>query len=299
MTGTATIRDVTEATVERARDFLEAHVETSLFLLSNLTTMGHRLGDELNSGNFRFMEKDDEVQAVFVLTRRGILLAETGGRTDLAAAILRSVEADPAQLGGVVGEWRAAESLWRILCADPRFHPTSVSKENLYRLDLASAPPEGVRDEGARVLTDCDFERWEPLSTAYAVEVELPVQGTAAQRRSDFERQASESHWWGVFDGPRLVAIAGLNAVYKSLGQVGGVYTIPDARRLGLSRRVMETLLSDSVTRHRLEKLVLFTGEENVGASRLYESLGFERIGHFALFFGARSGDSQEGFEQT
>ena len=32
--------------------------------------------------------------------------------------------------------------------------------------------------------------------------------------------------------------------------------------------------------------LVLFTGEDNTGAQALYEGLGFERIGHFGIFFG-------------
>jgi ribosomal protein S18 acetylase RimI-like enzyme len=48
----------------------------------------------------------------------------------------------------------------------------------------------------------------------------------------------------------------------------------------------MITLMRDARSVHRLDRLFLFTGEENVAARRMYESLGFERFGYFGLFFG-------------
>ena len=59
-----------------------------------------------------------------------------------------------------------------------------------------------------------------------------------------------------------------------------------ERRRTGLSRAVMGALISDLRRVHRLEKLFLFTCEDNRPARRLYESLGFEQFGHFGLFFG-------------
>ena len=73
--------------VAQARAFLEQNLETSLFLLSNLESYGHRVGDSLNSGNFKLLATGGRIDAVFCLSRRGNLLAQTGGRTDLAAAI--------------------------------------------------------------------------------------------------------------------------------------------------------------------------------------------------------------------
>jgi ribosomal protein S18 acetylase RimI-like enzyme len=50
----------------------------------------------------------------------------------------------------------------------------------------------------------------------------------------------------------------------------------------------MRWLVCDACNHHRFSKLVLFTGEDNLGARRLYESLGFEVAGAFGLLLGAR-----------
>jgi predicted GNAT family acetyltransferase len=88
---------------------------------------------------------------------------------------------------------------------------------------------------------------------------------------------------WGYFEEGRLLAMAGLNAVYNRLGQVAGVYTVPDRRRSGLSRATMNALLADSAHVHSLKRLILCTGEHNKPAQHLYATLGFSTIGHFAL----------------
>jgi predicted GNAT family acetyltransferase len=48
--------------------------------------------------------------------------------------------------------------------------------------------------------------------------------------------------------------------------------------------------MRDSVARHRLDRLVLFTGEDNAPARRVYENVGFQPVGHFALMFDTRPG---------
>jgi len=70
------IRNVETDDLERVRGFLEAHVDTSLFLLSNLAIFGPRLTDHGNSGNYRLVEEAGRVVAVFCLTRRGNLLVQ-------------------------------------------------------------------------------------------------------------------------------------------------------------------------------------------------------------------------------
>jgi len=281
------IREVDESNLQAARSFLEAHVETSLFLLSNLALLGPRLGDHLNSGNYRCIKGNGEIVAVFCLTRRGNLLAQTGGRADLAAEILDACSGEAMRVEGVISEWRPAEALWRILCAEPHFEPAHTSKEVLYRLVLPLDDSPNPSEDGVRFLESSDFAEWEQLDTASLIQDGMPVQGSAEQRRANFVSQAAARQWWGAFEASRLVSIACLNATYGRVGQVGGVYTAPDERRKGRSRSVMTTLLRDAGNRHHLEKLILFTGESNVPARSMYESLGFERIGEFALLFGS------------
>jgi RimJ/RimL family protein N-acetyltransferase len=310
------IRYVTDADLERVRVFLEAHVETSLFLLSNLAVLGPRLGEHFNSGNYKMVEESGEVLAVFCLTRRGNLLVQAGGRTGLAEPILAACEGQPIGVRGVIGEWPTAEALWHLLRADPRFEPTLSAKDVLYRLRLSAAlgdalqapspmiksrltallmtgperrdfrsPAPGI---AVRVLEPADFEQWEPLNTAYLTELHLPVPTPDEQRKAEFVSRSRAHLWWGAFDGLRLLTTVGLNATYGSLGQVGGVYTPPEERRKGLASRAMRLLIEECRDYHRFEKLILFTGEDNRGARRLYESLGFESGGAFGLLLGSR-----------
>ncbi|HTG90008.1 MAG TPA: GNAT family N-acetyltransferase, partial [Vicinamibacterales bacterium] len=111
----------------------------------------------------------------------------------------------------------------------------------------------------------------------------LPRHGTPAERKSLFEDATRAGRWWGYFEDARLSATAGLNALYKHIGQVGGVYTVPERRGLGLSTATMTTLMADSVRVHGLRRLVLFTGDHNRAARRVYDRLGFATIGDFAL----------------
>ncbi|MEW6229690.1 MAG: GNAT family N-acetyltransferase, partial [Bacillota bacterium] len=286
------IRDLDAAGLPAARAFLEAHAESSLFLLSNLAQFGPSLGDHLSSGNFKVIEEGGTIVGAFCLTKRGNLLAQTGNRTYLAPDILKSCLREPHPIQAVVAEWTIADALWRLLTANPSFRSVHAKKEVLYRLDLETAalPPADPR---VRRLTPSDFDAWHPLIESFMSEAGLPLQGTPDQRRAAFLTQASAGHWWGAFDGPALVSTASLNAVYSFIGQVGGVFTPPSLRRRGLSRLTMSTLLRDASTFHRLRLLTLFTGDDNVAARTMYESLGFRDIGRFGLLFGSWSFDKR------
>ena len=78
-----------------------------------------------------------------------------------------------------------------------------------------------------------------------------------------------------------------LNSRYKHIGQVGGVYTVPAFRQKGYSMKCMIQYIHDCKKHHKLERLILFTSENNFKAQSLYKKLEFEIIGKFALFFGS------------
>ena len=80
--------------------------------------------------------------------------------------------------------------------------------------------------------------------------------------------------------------MAEFNAKAMDLGQVGGVYTTPAHRKKGFAQSVMRQLITDAGKVHQIRKLIIFTGENNQPARRLYESLGVHPIGYYALMFG-------------
>ena len=283
----ARVLDVDSTNLGAALAFLEQHVETSLFLLSNLSSYGPRAIEHLNSGNFKCVEADGEIQAVFCLARRGNLLAETGGRTDLSQLILEACDSEPMPITGVIGEWRAAEALWQLVLSQGGIIEKLCSREGLYSRELAPGDAP-ASDPRVRQLIPADYERWSLLQRAFLAEQGIPTQSTSAQGRALFEESARALRWWGASVDGELRATVALNALYEKTGQVGGVYTEPDYRKRGLARVLMKTLFAESRAIHGLERLTLFTGEQNQPAIALYLSLGFVPIGEFALLFGSR-----------
>lgn len=288
MTGSpARVLLVNDQNLQAAKAFLERFPETSLFLLSNIRAFGTRLGDSLYSGNLKGIEQDGQLNAVFCLTRGGTLLAQTAGHTQFAGEIIRASEREAIPIRGVLGEWRITKAIWDSLLTAGALTPTFVSKEVLYRLELQHErlATQALR-AGVRMLAPNDHEQWAEVSAEFQEETHLPIQGTPEERQAAFTRSAGLGHWWGAFHQERLVSIAAIIAQHDTFAQVGAVFTSPAMRGQGLSRAVMSTLISDSISVHQLGRLFLFTGEENAAARQMYESLGFESFGHFGLFFG-------------
>jgi hypothetical protein len=48
----------------------------------------------------------------------------------------------------------------------------------------------------------------------------------------------------------------------------------------------MKQLLLDAKELHKIRKMIIFTGDKNFPAQKLYNSLGVSQIGYFALLFG-------------
>ncbi len=283
------IDPVSDENLAEVRAFLEQNRETALFLLSNLETHGLSLTEDLNSGNFKCVKSSEGLQGVFCLTRRGNLLVQIKGES--TDEILEACQEEEILIGGVLGEWETAHGLWEaLLSRDPSLQTTHQSKELLLSLSLSSQPRGPLLPDGILVksLEPGDFEEWDPLYQAYIAEEGLTLDGTPDQRQKHFEAQAVKGYVWGLFRDNLLLSIAHYNARYGATAQVGGVFTQPLYRRLGSSRAVIKTLLVDSVKRHSIDLLILFTKEAARGPLRLYKSFGWEPIGSFGFLFGKR-----------
>ena len=80
-----------------------------------------------------------------------------------------------------------------------------------------------------------------------------------------------------------LVSQASLNSKGDTIGQVGGVFTRKEARKRGLAKKTIIHLLKDCQLIHQHHKSILFTGETDIPAQKLYESIGYTKIGYFGL----------------
>lgn len=273
--------------------FLTDHAETCMFLASNLANHGPTLGEHPSSGDFKCVRKGAELVGVFCLARRGNLLVELAGRSEGVPAVLENCRRGPVRVRGVLGEWAIASAIWDELVGSRAVVETYASRELLLNLELSEVH---YRPEtNARQLKAEDYEQWAQLNGDYFREEGLPINLSDDQRRRQFVDAASAGHWWGLWEGPRLLSIAALNARHGALGQVGGVFTPKYLRRRGHSRAVMRALLEACRSSLGVSKLILFTGAGNVAALGLYRALGFREIGEFALLFGEPQGVAPEG----
>ncbi len=85
----------------------------------------------------------------------------------------------------------------------------------------------------------------------------------------------------GVFDGGRLVAMAGERLHAGALREVSGVCTLPEFQGRGLARRLVAGLVRRQL--RRKETPFLHVMADNVGAIRMYERMGFRRHAQVTL----------------
>jgi ribosomal protein S18 acetylase RimI-like enzyme len=279
---------VEDADIPGARAFLEAHVDTSVYLLSNMVDLGIRVTSNPMSGNFLLIEEHGRVAGVFCLTVRGDLLAQTGGRTEFAGPILDRCRLEGRPILGVLAEWRLAEALWAALMAEPGFVPVYECESIVYGITRVPAPRRISEGLVIRVMTPDDYRAWEPVDRAFSEEEGLAVMPDEERRRNGYLSRVTIGGWWGAFAGDLLVSTACLNAGYQDIGQVGGVYTRPAYRRLGIGQQVMHELMRYHEFYRGLQEVVLFTADRNRPARAFYESMGFSQRGRFGLLFASR-----------
>lgn len=277
---------LTDSNQEEALSFLSRHENTSVFLLGNFNEHGPSLGLHVNSGNFKLIRNEGEIVCVLCLTRRGNLLVQSELVHPTFELIIDSCSKESNRIRGVIGDWKFAKDFWQYLKDRGIIKKeTFYSKEINYTLSLDSWQNFATKE--ARYLEAKDFQHWRDLRLDYLVEKKLPEDLSEDEMHEEFLGKCNKAMIWGLFIESQLISIAELNAKTSSIAIVGGVYTEPKWRMKGFARTLMRQLIFDCKNKHGLSKLIIFTGEdENKPAQRLYESLGCQRAGYMALFFG-------------
>lgn len=265
--------------------YLAKHEDTAQFLIGNLKAHGPKQTAHHNSGNFKLIRHNSDVRAVFCLARRGSLIVQSD--ENFAEIIIQACQAEDVQLTGFIGEWASVEPIYQFFQSlRPDYKPSYESKEILYSYILRDNDPRLVHDPRVRLLEPADFEGWLQHRIAYMTELKVPDGLTTEQKKTDFDRQVREKSWWGMFDEKEILSMTSLNSKSEKVGQVGGVFTPVQHRQKGYSKATMFHLLKDCKNLHGHSKSILFTGETDFPAQKLYESMGYNRVGSFALILG-------------
>ena len=134
------------------------------------------------------------------------------------------------------------------------------------------------RADEADVLRDLRFEALADLPMAFGEHLDH----ARAIGGEDFSVALRDRAVWGAFDGDAPVAMEGLRraigANLRHRASIVAVYVSPRARGAGAGRALMQGLIAHGVGLE-IEIFELSVGDFNAPALKLYESLGFEKIG--------------------
>jgi len=271
------------ANLHTAMQFLLRFEESAQFLINNLTNYGPHLTDHHSSGDFKMLTYNSTVTAVFCLTRRGNLLVQCDGVFD-PQFVLENIVSDSLSIRGFVGDWNSVYPVYKAYKNQCRqYKPSFYSKEILYRFQFDDNDNSLIHDSRVRLLKECDFDKWVLLNNRYIEELGIPRDLTASQAKAQFLTATKNKLWWGMFKDNNLVSISALNSNNKNIGQVGGIFTSENERRKGYSKATMLHMLNDCKLIHQHAKSILFTADIDLPAKKLYESIGYIKIGYFAL----------------
>lgn len=159
--------------------------------------------------------------------------------------------------------------------------PFCAPGEQFYCDGWSGPAPAGWRVDHEEVMLKMVWSEAQPAQDEAPEAVQLGTEHgpqalelAALTRPGPFGPRTVElGEYFGCFDGPRLLAMAGERMFAGSLREISGVCTHPDVQGRGLARRLMLKLIRRQMQRQ--ETPFLHVMQHNTSALRLYERMGF------------------------
>ncbi|MBF9032775.1 GNAT family N-acetyltransferase [Rhodobacterales bacterium HKCCE2091] len=258
--------------------WLSASPATTMFLRGNLRDHGLAGSDHPHASRYILHEGPGGIAGVAALTNGGNAMA-MGAHDDAALwqGFVRHFAGRP-----IVALTGAPEPV-RALRGALAIPPDAVSLDRLDPQYLLTI--DEMRDPGAAVIRSPG-----PGDRALLADwfrgYEAEAVGTAPGRAAEVGARRAEA---AIAPGSRIrlltedgapVAMAGFNAHLPDIVQVGGVWTPPALRRAGRAGRLIAAMLREAA-RGGVRQATLFAASP--GAARVYERIGFRRIGDYAI----------------
>jgi RimJ/RimL family protein N-acetyltransferase len=270
---------------ERLDTFLRRHADTSLFLRSNLRQSGLQPGAGAYHGTYAAAFRGEEMIAAAAHYWNGNVMLVA---PEAAAAVVGAAwQASGRKLGGLFGTIAAVDQAMDGLGLKDK--PIKTGRpEILYRVSLDELIlPPGLQDGTVtcRRARLADFDLIVPWRIAYDIEIMGGADDLATRERSIVwaERTIAAGDMWLLEEAGRPVATSCFNAKLPDIVQIGGVWTPPQQRGRGYARAVVGGSLA-AARQEGVTASVLFTPDINFPAQRAYESLGYKRVGDYAIF---------------
>lgn len=268
------------------REFLEAHLTSSLFILNNMQRAGLDYTGESHTGEYFALVSDDrsEVYGVLVHYWNAMVFTQCPDPANLQLLLSYFIDHCSRPVAGVIAEANQARICLPVLEIQHANYSVRRDEDLMYLVlsdlnaDYACLPAQlsvsRPQPQHARLL----FE-W---LMAYEIESLGAVADGTLQRRCELKlhRYLDDEEGWLLFDQEQAVSFSGFNARTPTAVQIGPVWTPPQHRNRGYAKRLVAATLMRAA-KNGVSQAVLFT--ENPIAHRAYASLGFKDIGKYAL----------------
>lgn len=253
--------------------FLAKHINTSMFLLSNLENFGIGNRDHAFATRYFLFENSSEIQGVIGFTNNGMLMCQLPEATDPSPVLaclgghqLLGMTGHSDQVGQVLDRLPVSEGDWQINMDEP-----------LYSLGLAEL---GDCADTTRPVRHEDLSWLIGWQAHYAEDAGLASRDKAeAEAEAQAQSMVNTGQHRLLFEDDEPVALAGLNARAGDAVQVGGVFTPRDKRGQGYAGRVVSAVLSELRREANLAILVAASHQ----AARAYEKIGFTHVGAYRV----------------
>ncbi|MEB4590247.1 GNAT family N-acetyltransferase [Candidatus Thiothrix sp. Deng01] len=265
--------------------FLSLHLDSSMVLYSNVSQYGLAYAGQPGQGEYfgAFSPQGALLGVMAHYWHGGIFLQapDEPVRIALMQAFRQQVSRPVDKAVGTAAQVESVVKTWGLSAEDFRLD----SVQQLYRLELSALkPPEDGRSQHCRIITPQAqhrplLERWfraHFLESLGATDDDNLTQ-TVANRVGQL---LAEGHDWLLEYGDELVCLSGFNARLPGWVQVGPVWTPPEHRNRGYAR-ILTGLTLKAAAAEGVHTAILFT--DNPAAMRVYEALGFQRIGDYRV----------------
>jgi GNAT superfamily N-acetyltransferase len=254
--------------------FLNRHIATSMFPLSNLRRYG-MAGGHARAVRFWIRWQAGAITDVLAVTDDGIVMPQcpTAPWGDVKVVLTGMV------VKGVLGGAEQVEAVRAALGLPQAAGLHDV--EPLYQLRLSDLRMPDVAGFTLGPLADAPRKLVVGWRRAYLEEV-LPMPGEdfAMQAVKDVVSYGQADSHRVLYEGDTPVAMTGFNAILPEVVQIGGVYAPPDLRARGLARRAVALHLAEA-RKNGVDHAILFAASPQ--ACRAYEAIGFARTGAFTI----------------
>jgi predicted GNAT family acetyltransferase len=224
------------------------------------------------------------VTGTLLLTSTGLLLPLLEDGAPAGPDLARMLRAARPPVQSIMGTGRSTSFVEAVMPTVPNarieYFLMSVSRPG-FRPALPPQDPGVV----VRLAAESDADMLFPLQRAYELEevVVDPRHFSDAQCLKLLRKTLKEELVFMALKDGAPLAKAGTNARGFSVDQVGGVFTVPEARGMGLGKAVVSALVK-RVLREK-EGACLFVKKRNRPAISLYERLGFVPVTDYVISY--------------